>query len=65
MNCVAPEIAAIEYLWDRIATGGVVLLDDYAFEQHEEQQVQFDDFASRKGTTILTLPTGQGIMLKV
>jgi O-methyltransferase len=64
MNCVLPEIAAIEFFWDRIVIGGVVLLDDYAFEQHKEQQTQFDNFAKSKGATILTSPTGQGILLK-
>jgi hypothetical protein len=31
MNIVVPELAAIEYFWDRLVPGAVVVLDDYAW----------------------------------
>jgi hypothetical protein len=31
MNSSPPEVAAIDALWDRLATGAPVLLDDYGF----------------------------------
>ena len=64
MNCVAPEIAAIEHFWPKMAQGGVVLLDDYAWPGHEEQLAAMDAFAQRAGTKILCLPTGQGLLIK-
>jgi O-methyltransferase len=64
MNCVAPEIAAAEYFWDKIVTGGVIILDDYGFPLHINQKLAFDEFAKKKGVSVLTLPTGQGIMIK-
>lgn len=64
MNAVAPEIAAINYFWDKIVKGGVVVLDDYGFSLHTEQKYAFDAFAKQKNVTILSLPTGQGIMFK-
>ncbi len=64
MNCVAPEIAAAEYFWDKIVPGGVVILDDYGFPDHIAQKKAFDEFASRKNISILSLPTGQGIIFK-
>ena len=64
MNCVAPEIAAIEYFWPRMVQGGLVLLDDYAWPGHEEQLAAMDAFARRVGTKILCLPTGQGLLIK-
>lgn len=64
MNCTAPEIAAIEHFWPRITTGGFVLLDDYAYSGYEEQHVAFDAFAAKAGTEILSLPTGQGLIVK-
>lgn len=31
MNCAAPEIAAVEFFWDKLETGAIVLLDDYGW----------------------------------
>jgi len=64
MNIAAPEIAAIEHFWPRIVTGGVVLLDDYGFEQYRPQKIAMDAWASSAGVAIATLPTGQGLILK-
>jgi len=64
MNCVAPEIAAINYFWDKLVKGGVVILDDYGFPMHIHQKHAFDAFAKEKGVEILSLTTGQGLMFK-
>lgn len=64
MNVVMPEIAAINYFWDKIVVGGVLLLDDYGFPQHIHQKDAFDVFAKEKGVQILCLPTGQGVIIK-
>jgi O-methyltransferase len=62
MNIVFPEIAAIEFFWDRLVPGAVVLLDDYAWATHAAQKEAFDAFAQAHVAMILTLPTGQGII---
>jgi hypothetical protein len=64
MNCVAPEIAALEYFWDKLVDGAVVMLDDYGFPAHINQKKAFDAFAASKAHHILVLPTGQGIIFK-
>ena len=64
MNCVAPEIAAANYFWDKIVPGGVMILDDYGFPQHINQKIAFDEFAKQKQVDILCLPTAQGIIFK-
>jgi O-methyltransferase len=64
MNVVEPEIAAANYFWDKIVSGGVIILDDYGFPQHINQKLAFDEFARKKNTSILSLPTGQGIIIK-
>jgi hypothetical protein len=64
MNIVLPEIAAIEFFWDRIVPGGIVLLDDYGWSTHTAQKAAFDAFAARAGVQILSVPTGQGIMIR-
>jgi hypothetical protein len=64
MNCTIPEIAAAEYFWPKLVPGAMMLLDDYAYSGYEEQHEAFDVFAKKVGTQILSLPTGQGIILK-
>jgi hypothetical protein len=64
MNIAYPEIAAIEYFWDKLVSGAIVLLDDYGWAAYYEQQLAWDAFASRKGVAIATLPTGQGLLIK-
>ena len=64
MNNVNPELAAAEYFWDRLAPSAAIILDDYGFVSYEEQKRGFDRFAKARGTAVLALPTGQGIILK-
>ncbi|MBI1780630.1 MAG: class I SAM-dependent methyltransferase [Sphingobacteriales bacterium] len=64
MNVTEPEIAAANYFWDKVVKGGVIILDDYGFPPHINQKLAFDAFAKEKGTSILTLPTGQGVIIK-
>jgi hypothetical protein len=64
MNIVEPEIAAMEFFWDKIVPGGVVVLDDYGWADHHAQRRAMDAFAARRGVAILNLPTGQGLLVK-
>ncbi len=64
MNIAYPEVAAIRYFWDKLVTGAIVVLDDYAFRHQEEQYLALNSFAASVQAEILTLPTGQGLMVK-
>lgn len=64
MNCVAPEIAAAEFFWERLSSGAVIVLDDYGWARHAEQRKAFDAFAMERAVPLLALPTGQGIIIK-
>jgi hypothetical protein len=59
-----PEIAAIQFVWERLVPGAVVLLDDYAYYGYFSQKLAMDQFAREKGINIMSLPTGQGLVLK-
>ncbi|MBS0623818.1 MAG: class I SAM-dependent methyltransferase [Verrucomicrobia bacterium] len=63
MNCAAPEIAAAEYFWPKMAKGGLIILDDYAYVSMTPQKRAFDKFAKDHHTQILSLPTGQGLLI--
>src|SRR5881227_598415 len=64
MNCSPPEVAAVRFFWERLSPGAPVLLDDYAFYGYVSQKIAMDRFAQEKGINILSLPTGQGLLLK-
>lgn len=63
MNCAMPERTALETLWPRIPRGGVVLLDDYAYWGHSHQKDAIDEAARGIGIEVLSLPTGQGLIV--
>lgn len=64
LNNAKPEIAAAEFFWPKIVPGGIILLDDYAYSGYLPQKKAFDQFAKKKGIEILSLPTGQGMIVK-
>lgn len=65
MNCVQPEVAALNYFWDRMVPGGFIILDDYGYcNAFMEQKKAHDEFARSHGVEVLTLPTCQGMIIK-
>ena len=64
MNCAAPEVAALEHFWPKLPTGALVLMDDYAYTGFRPQYVALNRFADKVGYQILSLPTGQGLLIK-
>lgn len=64
MNATIPEISALKYFWDKLVPGAFILLDDYAYNYHEPQQRAFDELASELGYAVVSLPTGQGLIIK-
>ena len=64
MNNASPEIAAATFFWERMSSGGVVVLDDYGWPKHIAQKHAFDEFARDRGVSVLSLPTGQGLLFK-
>jgi len=64
MNCAMPERAALEFFWPRMPAGGIVLLDDYAYYENDSLAESIDLLAARLGFRVLSLPTGQGLIVK-
>lgn len=65
MNSALPEFEALNFFWDKMAKGGVIILDDYGYANaHASQKAKHDEFAKNKGVKILTLPTCQGLIIK-
>ncbi|NDR59708.1 TylF/MycF/NovP-related O-methyltransferase [Aliiruegeria sabulilitoris] len=64
MNTAAPEIAAMKFLWPRLVPGAMIVLDDYAYHGYLPQKHAMDAFAREYGTSVLSLPTGQGLIIR-
>jgi len=64
MNVAYPECEALDFFWERISPGGIVLMDDYAYFGYETQGNALDATARTIGASILALPTGQGMIIK-
>ena len=64
LNCVEPEKEALDFTWDRLVRGGIIIFDDYGFSGHLSQKLAHDKFAEKNNTLIYTNPTGQGILIK-
>ncbi|MBL4657166.1 MAG: hypothetical protein JKX73_04140 [Flavobacteriales bacterium] len=64
MNILLPNRAAMEHFWPKMTRGGIMIINDYAFPDRDIQQKNADEFADNVGVKILTMPTGQGIIIK-
>ncbi len=65
MNHADPEIAALRFFWDKLVPGAIVLLDDYAYsESYRAQKEAFDALGRELGFSVLTMPTGQGMIVR-
>jgi O-methyltransferase len=64
MNIAKPERAALEHFWPKLVRGAVVIFDDYGWSGYHLQKETIDEFAASQGAEVLTLPTGQGLLLK-
>jgi O-methyltransferase len=64
MNSATAEIAALETLFDRVTSGGMIVFDDYGWSGFVKQKIAEDAFMKRRGHQILELPTGQGLLIK-
>ncbi len=64
MNTEVPEVAALEYFWPKLVSGGIIVLDDYGYPGCLNQKLAHDRFAASKGVMVLSMPTCQGIIIK-
>jgi hypothetical protein len=64
MNCAYPERAALEFFWESLSPGALVLLDDYAYFSYGSLTQAIDEAAESLGAEVLSLPTGQGLIVR-
>jgi SAM-dependent methyltransferase len=64
LNNSIAEIGVIEKVWERLVLGAIVLLDDYNFRGYEAQYSAWNHFLAERGHMALSLPTGQGLIIR-
>ena len=64
LNSHIVEQECLKLLWPSLRKGAIVLLDDYAHVNAERQYDAMNDAARGLGVDVLTLASGQGIILK-
>lgn len=64
LNSAMAEVGVLEALFDRVAPGGRIILDDYGWRALKTQKVAEDTFFAERGYQVLELPTGQGLVIK-
>ncbi len=64
MNTAAPEVAAMDYFWDKMVSGAMIVLDDYGYPGSINQKIAHDAWAKSKNVEILSIPTCQGLIIK-
>jgi hypothetical protein len=64
LNDAVTEGLALEFLWERLVPGALVVFDHYGFAGSEAQKATHDRFARTQRASILALPTGQGLLIR-
>jgi O-methyltransferase len=65
LNNAAAEIAVLERLFERVITGGIVILDDYEWSGiYRPQKAAEDPWFAARNYRVFPLPTGQGLIIK-
>ena len=64
LNHHIAEAECIKILWGRVMRNGIMLLDDYGASGAEKQYDAINLIAAELKFSILTLPTGQGLVIK-
>ncbi len=64
LNNATAEIQALELLFDRIVSGGIIVFDDYVWLASRAQYEAEKAWFAARGLVVLPLPTGQGVFVK-
>ncbi len=64
MNAANPEYEAGRFFWDKLADGGVILMDDFCNRNFPSNRELLSKLADEVDASILALPTGQGVLIK-
>ena len=59
-----PTLASLQFFYPRLNQGGMIVMDDYGFENCPGAHKAAEEFMQDKPETIIHLPTGQGLIIR-
>jgi O-methyltransferase len=64
LNSSIPTIASLNFFWDRLLPGGLILLDDFAWPGYGETKSEVEKWCEARCINIFQFPTGQALITK-
>ncbi|TAL34684.1 MAG: hypothetical protein EPN98_08520 [Phenylobacterium sp.] len=64
MNNAPAEIGALEFFFERLAPGGIIVFDDFCWATARTQYNAEVEWFAARGLHVLPMPTGQGVFVK-
>jgi O-methyltransferase len=64
LNAMAPSRLALEYSYEHMIPGGIIVFDDYGYSDYRDQRVMIDSFFDGRPEPVIALPTGQAFIIK-
>lgn len=64
LNSAIPTHECLEFFFNKISPGGLMLFDDYGWNGYEDTKVVINKFLHGKNAELLQIPTGQAIAFK-
>ena len=65
LNSSSPTLDTLNYFWEKIDKGGIILLDDYAQPAYVDTKETVDKWLiDKKDSNFIQMPTSQGIIFK-
>ncbi len=65
LNASQPTQASLDYVYPRLLPGAMLVMDDYGWAGYEDQRAVIDRFFAAKKESVLCLPTGQALVVKL
>ena len=59
-----PSFQSLDYFYSRLVSQGIILMDDYGFTSCPGAKLAADEFFKNKLESVISLPTGQGLVIK-
>lgn len=64
LNNAEGELAVLNALFDRVVSGGFIILDDYEWAVYRKQKQAEDPWFDARDYRVFPFPTGQGLVIK-
>jgi predicted O-methyltransferase YrrM len=65
LNASAPTRLALEYAYERLVPGGIIVFDDYGFGEVNDQRTVIDEVCAPLPENVIALPSGQALLIRV